>query len=69
MRWNYAQTLCYDPSSTLDELHEAVSTLEDAGRTARRVLGNAHPTTTGIENSLRNARAALRETPPSAQDK
>ena len=30
IRWNYAQTLCYDPSSTLDERHEAVSTLEDS---------------------------------------
>jgi hypothetical protein len=45
-----------------------VTTLEDAERTARRVLGGAHPTTTGIEDSLRNARAALgaRETPSPA---
>ena len=35
-------------------------TLEEIARTARRVFGGAHPTTTGIENSLRNARAALR---------
>ena len=60
MRWNYAQTLCYDPSSTLDELHEAVSTLEDSERIARRVFGGAHPLTTAIEQCLRNARAALR---------
>ena len=34
-------------------------------RTARRVLGGAHPVTTGIEGALRDARAALRarETP------
>ena len=67
MRQNYAQSLCRDPNSTLDDLREAVTTLEDAERIARRVLGGAHPITEGIENHLRNARAALRarETPPS----
>ena len=55
-----------DPSATLDDLHEAVTTLEDTERTARRVLGGAHPVTSRIETALRNARAALRarETPP-----
>ena len=54
-----------DPAATLDDLHEAVTTLEDAERIARRVLGGSHPTTTGIEQQLRGARAALRarETP------
>ena len=66
MRWIYAKALCWDPAATLDDLREAVTTLEDAGRTARRVLGGAHPITTGIERHLRQARAALRasETPP-----
>jgi len=43
-----------------------VTTLEDAGRTSRRVLGGAHPLTKGIEIAQRHARAALRarETPP-----
>jgi hypothetical protein len=44
----------------------SVTTLEDTTRTMRRVLGGAHPATTGIETSLRLARAALlraRETP------
>ena len=48
-----------DPGATLDDLRELVTTLEDAARIARRVLGGAHPTTTGIEGALRNARAAL----------
>ena len=54
-----------DPAATLDDLREAVSTLEDTTRTARRVLGAEHPTTMGIETSLRNARHVLRarETP------
>ena len=46
--------------ATLDDLNEAVTTLEDTKRIARRVLGGEHPTTEGIEFSLREARAALR---------
>ena len=51
--------------ATLDDLREAVTTLEDAERIGRRVLGGANPITTGIEGNLRDARAALRarETP------
>ena len=65
MRWNYAKALYLDDGATLDDLHEAVTTLEDTERTARRVLGGAHPLTNNIEGDLREARAALRarETP------
>ena len=58
MRWSYAQTLYKYPSATLDDLREAVTTLEETERTARRVLGGAHPTTKGLEVVLREARAA-----------
>jgi len=66
MRLNYAHSLYKDAGATLDDLREAVTTLEDTERTARRVLGGAHPALPPIEASLRNARAALaaRETPP-----
>ena len=37
-----------DTGATLDDLREAVTTLEDAERIARRVLGGAHPATTLI---------------------
>ena len=60
MRKAYARALYENKAATLDDLHEAVTTLEDSERTARRVFGNAHPNTAGIEHSLRNARAALR---------
>ena len=52
----------------LDDLREAVTTLEDVEQTARRVLGGANPNTVRIEKSLRNARAALaaREAPPTS---
>ena len=66
MRWAYAGAICNDTAATLDDLREAVTTLEDAGRIARRVFGGAHPLTTAMEDNLRQARAALRasETPP-----
>ena len=68
MKQIYARALYEDDEATLDDLRESVTTLEDTERTARRVLGGAHPTTTGIENTLQYARAALRarETPPTS---
>ena len=60
MRALYAQALYKDPAATLDDLNEAVATLKELERTARRVLGGAHPATEGIEFHLREARAALR---------
>ena len=56
--FGYAQTL-YKLDDTLDDLHEAVTTLEDTGRIARRVFGGAHPTTDGIEHALRYVRDAV----------
>ena len=49
-----------DDAATLDDLREAPTTLEEVERTARRVLGGAHPLTVEIEGTLRHARAALR---------
>ena len=60
MKWHYSWALCEDTAATLDDLREAVSTLEETERIARRVLGGAHPLTKGIEHNLQNARAALR---------
>ena len=55
----YASALYHDPA-TPDDLHEAVTTLEGAGRIARRVFGGANPLTKGVVWSLQEARAALR---------
>jgi len=69
MRSVYALTLCMatapELEKPLEDLREAVTTFEDIARTARRVLGAAHPLTTGIEEQLQNARGCLRvrETP------
>ena len=67
MKWIYAQTLYEDPSATLDNLREAVTTLEEIERIARRVFGGAHPLTADIEEDLRKLREimlAARQTPP-----
>ena len=66
LKRKYAQSLYKDDGSTLDDLREAVATLEGADQIARRVLGGAHPSTTVIEGAMREARATLRarETPP-----
>ena len=56
MSWVYAQSLYIDPKFTLDDLHEAVTTLAETATIARRVFGGAHPLTSGIENNLQVAR-------------
>ena len=70
MRWNYAAALYNDEGATLDDLREAVTTLEDTARRARRALGGAHPIATGLGFELPRARAALdaRETPKDGLD-
>ena len=50
--WSYAMALYKDRSSTLDNLREAVTTLEESAPIARRVLGGAHPVTVSMEESL-----------------
>ena len=52
----HAKALFLDTDATLDDLREAVATIEDTVRIARRVLGGAHPTTTGIVEDLLRAR-------------
>ena len=59
MRLAYAGSIYFDAAATLDDLHEAVTTLEETERIARRVFGGAHPLTTVIERQLRASRATL----------
>ena len=60
MRRNYATSLYHDTGATLVDLREAVPTLEDTERIARRVLGGAHPFVSTVEGALRESRAVLR---------
>ena len=49
-----------DPDATLDDLREAVRTLEETERIARRTLGSAHPLAAQIKGCLQAAREMLR---------
>ena len=53
------QSLYLNTDATLDDLREAVATLEETTRTARRVLGGAHPLVLALEGSMRLSREAL----------
>ena len=66
MRLKYARALHEDDGATLDDLREAVTSIADTERIARRVLGGAHPLTPAFEAHLKWSRAALaaRQTPP-----
>jgi hypothetical protein len=59
MRLMDGVALYVDPAATLDALREAVTTLEDARRTAQRVCGGTHPLTVDIEGNVQDARAEL----------
>ena len=60
MRKNYAGALCKNDAATLDDLREAVTTLEDVERIVRRTFGGTHPFAALIEQCLHTARSALR---------
>ena len=64
LRANYALALCRDAGATLDDLREALNTIEEIEPTARRVFGGAHPLTVDIVRELGNARAAIRAREP-----
>ena len=59
MMSNYTEALYRDTGATLDDLREAVTTLEETERIARRVLGGAHPLAAEIEGDLQDARDVL----------
>ena len=59
LRANYAAALYMDDGATLDDIREAVSTLEEIERIARRVFGGRHPTAVRMVRSLQKARAVL----------
>ena len=64
----YAMALRRDPNATLDDLREAVATLEDTARVARRVLGGTHPLVVLIEGELHDARATFGGAHPTAKN-
>ena len=65
----FTLALCENDAATLDDLREAVTTLEDTERIARRVLGGAHPITEDIEayHLRREERSRAARPPPDAK--
>ena len=60
MKGQYAQRLYMDDGATLDDVREAVETLESVAKSWTRVFGKSHPETSRIQIALATARAALR---------
>ena len=58
-RWIYATALCDDTGATLDDLREAVTTLESVATSWKRVFGETHPETQGVQTMLGIAREKL----------
>ena len=59
MRMNYGKALYKADGATLDHLREAVNTLEDTVRIARRIFGGSYPLVTSMGKFSQEARAAL----------
>ena len=68
MRWTYGTALYLDDSASLDDLREAVTTLKESERTARRVFRGtrpeprwlgAHPFVEQVEYFLRESQGLL----------
>jgi len=59
MRKTLATALFVEESATLTDIREAVTTLEETTRIARRILGGVHPFVAEVELALRDSRAAL----------
>ena len=59
VQWRALLSDLANGSNALDDRREAVTTLEDAERTARRVFGGAHPLTEGIGEDLTNVPHAV----------
>ena len=61
MRWLHAVNLFRNDGATLDDLREAVQTLEAVAPLWTRIFGEAHPGTRLVQGALEDARAALED--------
>ena len=69
MRWICGQSLYRDNGATLDDLREAVTTLEETARLWTRVFGTAHPETPKVQGALDFAREKLADARAAASNK
>ena len=68
LRWVDARAIYRDTNSSLGDLHEAVTTLEDVVRTTLRVMGAHHPDFSIYRGCLENARMRLADDESRAAD-
>ena len=59
MRWCYARALLNDDSATLADHREAVETIDSVAKSWKRVFGETHPETQGVQTMLGIAREKL----------
>ena len=67
-RWVYALALGRNDGATLDDLREAVETLESLTPLWTRVFGASHPETPKMQRALKEARFRARNTLASRRD-
>ena len=60
LRWLYANCLWDYKNATLDDVAEAVETLESVAKVWKRFMGERHPETAKVLSSLKHAREKLR---------
>ena len=54
-----ASAVYMDDDATLDDLFEAVETLESVANSWKRIFGQAHPETPKVQGTLKHAREGL----------
>ena len=59
LRLMYAQSLFWNDDATLDDLREAVTTLDYVAVSHKRLLGDSHPEAARAQYALENARRKL----------
>ena len=69
MRWAYAGAFCKDANATLDDLREAVTTLESVANSWKQVFGQAHPETPKVQGALEMARKTLARATAASESK
>ena len=58
-----------DKGATLDNLREAVETLDSVAKSWKRVFGESHPETPRVQNALATAREKLADARAAASNK
>ena len=69
LRQLYGRVLYRDDGATLDDLREAVTTLESVANSWKQVFGQAHPETPMVQGALEMARKTLARATAASESK